>query len=101
SSIADFMASRQGNVFNDFGWEAGMIDEHASGHDIAMTTLDNVQTVFNRETGFQSETNLSFGANYNNQFYIGASLGFTRINHQVNYVFMEDGSIENAGYIYS
>lgn len=101
SSIADFMASGRGNVFNDFGWEAGMIDEHASGYDIPMTTLDNVQTVFNREEGFQSETNLSFGANYNNQFYLGASIGFTRVNHRVNYVFMEKGWIEDVGYIYS
>ncbi|WP_257656730.1 OmpP1/FadL family transporter [Parapedobacter lycopersici] len=100
SSIADFMTYESGNVFGDFGWEAGMIDEDADEYLIPMTTLDNRQTAFNREEGFQSETNVSFGANYSNRFYIGGSLGFARVNHRVNSLFMEDGSIENAGYIY-
>ena len=100
SSIADFMTYNNGNTYGDFGWESGMIDKDATGALLPMTTLDNKQTVFNREEGSQSETDVSFGANYGNRFYIGASLGFTRVNHQVNYLFMEDGSIADYGYIY-
>lgn len=100
SSIADFMSYEDGTVIGDFGWESGMIEEDADGFLLPMTTLDNLQTVHNREEGFQSETNISFGANYSNRFYIGASLGFATVNHRVNYLLMEDGSFEDAGYIY-
>ena len=100
SSIADFMTSND-FTYGDFGEESGMIEKDAQGYYLPMTTLDNKQTVFNREEGSQSETDVSFGANYGNRFYIGASLGFARVNHRVNYLFMEDGSMENAGYIYS
>ena len=104
SSIADFMmyeAYETGNVYGDFGWEAGMIDEDFDGNYMPVTTLNNIQTAFSREKGFQSETNISFGANHSNRFYIGGSIGFTRINHDLNHLFMEDGSIENFGYINS
>lgn len=107
SSISDFMmyeAYEDGNSYGDFGWEAGLIDERpvTDGYEyVPMTTLDNVQTLTNRETGFQSETNISFGANYSNRLYIGASFGFTRINHDVNYLYMEDGSMETFSYINS
>lgn len=105
SSISDFMTYEGGAVHGEFGWESGMIDEiPIGGNDYAyvpMTTLDNVQTVTNREKGFQSETNLSFGANYSNKLYIGGSLGFTRVNHDVNYLYLEDGRFENFGYIFA
>lgn len=107
SSIADFMAFEAyetGNVYGDFGWDAGLIDERPVDGDyeyVAMTTLDNIQTVTNRETGFQSETNISFGANYSNRLYIGASIAFTHVNNDVNYLYIEDGSMETFGYINS
>ena len=110
SSIADFMvyeAYEDGNVYGDFGWNAGLIDERPINNQnnqydyVAMTTLDNIQTVTNRETGFQSETNISFGANYGNRLYIGASMAFTHINYDQNYLYMEDGSIADYGYIFS
>ncbi|MGK6353204.1 OmpP1/FadL family transporter [Parapedobacter sp. DT-150] len=101
SSISDFMTYMGGTVHGDFGWQSGMIDEDFEGYYVPMTTLDNVQTVYNRATGFQSETNVSFGANYSNQLYIGASAGFSRINHDVNQLFMEDGAFENFDYIYN
>ncbi len=104
SSIADFMAYEAytpDNVYGDFGWESGMIDEDFDGYYIPVTTLNNIQTAFNRESGFQSETNISFGANHSNRFYIGASIGLTRVNHRLNQLFMEDGSIEDFGYINS
>lgn len=107
SSIADFMAYEAyetGNVYGDFGWDAGLIDERPVDGDydyVAMTTLDNIQTVTNRETGFQSETNISFGANYGNRLYIGAGIAFTHINHDINYLYREDGSIADHGYIFS
>ncbi|WP_090603146.1 OmpP1/FadL family transporter [Parapedobacter koreensis] len=101
SSYGDFMALEDGFLLGDIGWQFGMVDENASGQLIPMTTLDDVQTAYYREKGHQSETNLSFGANYSNQLYIGASVGFTRINNRMNRLFMEDGAIMDYGYIYS
>ncbi|MFC3196307.1 OmpP1/FadL family transporter [Parapedobacter deserti] len=107
NSIADFMAYEaydESNAYGNFGWDAGMVDQRATnnGYDyVPMTMLDNVQTLTNRETGFQSETNVSFGANYANRFYIGGSVGFTRVNHDVNYLFLEDGFMQDYGYIHS
>lgn len=101
SSVADFMVETPGSIFNDFGWSAGMIDEHANGYDIPMTMLDNRQEVYNTEQGTQSETNLSFGANYGNFLYFGASVGFARINHRFEHVFFEDGIMEDYSYIFS
>lgn len=108
SSISDFMTYEGGNVHGDFGWESGMIDEipriDGNGNEefvyTPMTMINNVQTVVNRESGFQAETNLSFGANYSNMLYIGASLGFTRVNHDVNYRYLEEGTFETFDYIY-
>src|SRR5690606_32709956 len=101
SSYSDFMALEDGFLAGDIGWQFGMVDEDASGNLVPMTTLDNVQTAYYREEGHQSETNLSFGANYSNKFYIGASIGFARVNYRMNRLFMEDGSVENYGYIFS
>lgn len=101
SSVADFMVEMPGSVYNNFGWDAGMIDEHANGYDIPMTMLENRQEVYNTEQGVQSETNLSFGANYGNFLYFGASVGFARINHRYEHLYMEDGVIEEYPYIFS
>ncbi len=103
SSVADFMAELGplGAAHNDFGWESGMIDEHGNGYDIPMTMLDNRQEVYNKEFGTQSETNLSFGANYGNFLYFGASLGFAHINHRFEHLYMEDGTFEDYSYIFS
>lgn len=101
SSYSDFMALEDGFLAGDIGWQFGMVDEDASGNLVPMTTLNSVQTAYYREEGHQSETNLSFGTNYANKFYIGASVGFSRINYRMNRLFMEDGSIENYGYIYA
>jgi len=101
SSYSDFMVLEDGFLAGDIGWQFGMVDENAAGELVPMTTLDNLQTAFYREEGHQSETNLSFGANYGNKFYIGASIGFTRVNYRMNRLFTEEGSIENYGYIFS
>lgn len=101
NSIANFMTYEPiGGVYNNFGWDAGLIDEHGSGnYDIPMTGVPTRQTSYFREGGFQSETNLSFGANYSNKLYLGASVGFHRLRHSVDRLFMEDGFIESAWYI--
>lgn len=107
NSISDFMAYEaytQGNIYGDFGWDAGLIDQRPVNGQyeyVAMTMLDNAQRITNRETGYQAETNISFGANYSNRLYIGAGLGFARINHDVNYLFREEGTMETYGYIFS
>ena len=100
SSYSDFMALEDGYLAGDIGWQFGMVDEDANGNLVPMTTLDNLQTAFYREEGHQSETNISFGTNYSNKLYIGASIGFSRVDYRMNRLFTEDGTIENYGYIY-
>ncbi len=101
NSYGDFMALEDGFTPGDMGWRFGMVDEDASGYLVSMTTPGNAQTAYYREQGSQSETNLSFGTNYANKFYIGASIGFARVNYKMNRLFMEDGTIQNYGYIYA
>src|SRR5690606_17169467 len=85
----------------DIGWQFGMVDENAAGQLVSMTTPNSLQTAYYRETGYQAETNISFGANYGNKFYIGANIGLTRIDHRMNRLFMEDGTIRDYGYIFA
>lgn len=44
-----------------------------------------------REKGSKSESVLSFGANYSNKFYLGASLGFTSFHYETSNLFTEYG----------
>ena len=47
---------------------------------------NNIET-----TGNKSKTSFSFGANYNNVLYIGASVGISSINYKRNSAFSENG----------
>lgn len=55
--------------------------DNVNGEYFPETDVNNVQTKNDIRTGSQSEFNFAFGANYSNQFYIGASIGLTSINY--------------------
>lgn len=62
-----------------------------SGYYFPETEVNNKQTQNSLRGGSQSEINFAFGANYSNKFYIGASIGLSSINYNVNSVYKESG----------
>jgi len=102
SSIADFMMDQgyEGSFLGEIGWDFGMYDQGKSGDSYyGMTSLGNEQGIMNTYSGYQSETNLSFGANYSNQFYLGASVGLATIDYRSNTHFYEDGFFLDQDYL--
>ncbi|MEJ7780234.1 MAG: hypothetical protein WKF68_11665 [Daejeonella sp.] len=67
------------------------------------TDVDNTQDQNIIRTGSQSEINFTFGGNYGNKFYIGASVGLASINYNSNGEYGEDGFnvTENSDYVLS
>lgn len=49
--------------------------------------------------GNRSKTAIAFGSNYNNQFYIGATLGITSFRYEKNTQFIENGWTKNRNQI--
>ena len=50
-------------------------------------------------SGSNREFAFSFGANYNNSIYLGASLGIDRIRYDRNFIHTEDDRVGNIGYV--
>ncbi|WP_276346718.1 hypothetical protein [Daejeonella sp. JGW-45] len=67
------------------------------------TDVNNIQTHNIDRTGSQSEINFAFGANYENKFYIGASLGISNIRYNSFSEYTEDGYnvTEDSDYVLS
>ncbi len=61
------------------------------GYYFPETEVNNVQTKTDIRTGSQTEVNFTFGANYSNQFYIGASVGMANINYTSTADYKEKG----------
>jgi len=102
SSIGDFFVDQgyEGSYLGEIGWNFGMYDQATPQEDYyPMTSINNEQGVMNSFSGSQSETNLSFGANYSNKWYLGASVGIATISYRSNTHFYEDGFIESADYL--
>ncbi len=82
-------------------------DNYLIGYDAAgyfpETDVDNIQTQNIDRTGSQSEVNFAFGANYENKFYIGASLGLSSIRYNSYSEYREEGYnvTEDADYVLS
>jgi len=68
-----------------------LIGYDASGYYFPETDVNNIQTNNTDRTGSQSELNFAFGANYENKFYIGASIGLASINYKSYSEYKEDG----------
>jgi hypothetical protein len=65
--------------------------DNSNGQYFPETDVNNVQTKNDLRTGSQGEFNFAFGANYSNQFYIGASIGIASINYTSNSNYKEKG----------
>lgn len=96
STIADYMADPRTGVAHDFGWDAGLVDIGADNLYFPMGVPNNTQRSFTQTKGSQSETNLSFGANYSNKLYLGASVAFSSIDQRSYRRFEEDGYLYAA-----
>ncbi|SEM13196.1 Outer membrane protein transport protein (OMPP1/FadL/TodX) [bacterium A37T11] len=106
SSITEFLADEAdfGDSFlGDMGYEMGLIDYNKTGtnnyHFPTSGPYVNNQETQLRKKGTQSETNLSFGGNYSNVFYIGASIGFSAFNYDMDRDFWENGGMADAAQI--
>lgn len=88
-----------------FGYDSYLVDFNGMDPDntyhypIAVEGGNSQQNAFTN-TGSQSETNISFGANYSNKFYVGASIGFAAFNYNSKQLFKEFGYTKNVGEIF-
>ena len=77
-----------------------LIGYDSRGYYFPETDVNSKQSQNNIRTGSQSEINLTFGGNYSNKFYLGASIGLANINYNTNGEYKEVGFnvTENSNY---
>ncbi len=103
NSIADYFAESATSIYGapntlqSGSLERMAYDNYLIGYDnpggyyFPETEVNNVQTKNDLRFGRQSEVNFSFGANYSNQFYIGASISIANINYNTSDTYKEKG----------
>src|SRR5690606_10765169 len=87
SSIGDFFVDQgyEGSYLGQIVLNFGMYDQAINQEDYyPVTSINNEQGVMTSFSGSQGETNLSFGANYSNKLYLGASIGLATISYRSN-----------------
>ena len=108
SSFTHFLADQR-DLNNDIegllGWDAYLLDFNESNpnnvyHYPAVLERNNAQKNQLVQKGYQSETNLSFGSNYSNFLYLGASIGFSNFTYRTNQLFKEVGAYKSYDDIY-
>jgi hypothetical protein len=108
SSFTHFLADQrdQNNPIEGLlGWDSYLLDFNENNpnnvyHYPAVLERNNSQKNEVVQKGFQSETNLSFGANYSNYLYLGASIGFSSFQYKTNQLFKELGVYKSYDDIY-
>lgn len=80
-----------------------LIGYDPSGYYFPETDVNNIQTQNTIKSGSQSEVNFTFGGNYANKFYVGASVGLASTNYNSNGEYNEDGYnvTEGSDYVLS
>ena len=99
SSFTHFLSDQRdlGNeVEGLLGWDSYLIDFNETNpnnvyHYPSVLERNNSQRNSVKNQGFQSETNISFGANNSNIFYVGASIGLSTFSYKSNQSFKELG----------
>jgi len=91
------------NVFaNDF-WNSYLVDKGDASNSRYFPTVleadDKNQQMDMVTTGYKYNTNISFGANYSNKFYIGAKFGFTSFKYDSKSTLLEKGWTKTANEI--
>jgi long-subunit fatty acid transport protein len=85
------------NVYDEWGFDSYLVDNNGQYfYPTTSTIFSNNQGNTDFRTGSQYETNIAFGANYGNQFYIGASVGIAGFHYESNRRFTELGAMKNA-----
>lgn len=84
------------NNFQYATYNAYLIN-YSNGRYIPSVTANTQQTDKSTLTGGQNEWVLNFGANYSNKFYIGAGLGFTGVNYNLDSRYSENGFVDQGG----
>src|SRR5690606_27925002 len=85
SSYTDFLADAANDpVFEEWGTDSYLLDYNDTDNYYFPSTseLPNTQGNLDARTGSQHQTNIAFGANYSNKFYIGASIGVAGFNYR-------------------
>ena len=100
SIVNSFTEIMNGNKeFADDFWNSYLVDQ-ADGKPYFPTVLEadeKNQQMDMITTGYKYNTNISFGANYGNKFYIGAKFGFTSFKYDSKSTFLEKGWTKTAG----
>lgn len=104
SSYTDFLADASGApadygaFFEDWGFESYLVDNNGTYYyPTTSETTTNSQGNRDVRKGSQYQTNFSFGANYNNTLYIGASVGVAGFNYESDRRFDEIGFMKSRG----
>ncbi len=103
-TLSDMMSMEGNDAFRDDFFDSFIVDEYGipgkSGYfPVAVENEDKNQYNEHTMIGNRSKTAISFGANYNNQFYIGASMGITSFKYDKKTQFIENGWTKNAAEI--
>ena len=84
-------------------WNSYLVDKGSGSNDRYFPTVLEADAKNQQmdliNTGFKYNTNISFGANYGNAFYIGARFGFTSFNYDSKSTFQEKGWTKKPGEI--
>jgi len=98
SSYANFLTEATDPVFEDWGVDSWLLEVDPDNYyyTSASESLTNDQRNTDIRTGSQYQTNFSFGANYNNRLYVGASIGVAGFNYRSERRFDEFGDTKSA-----
>ncbi len=94
---ANFNAAYPEDYLDDFttglAWDTWLLALDTLNNTFFIDMPDNVmQRRVTNTSGSVRELNLSFGANYSNRLYLGASLGLPFVNFEEEYTFYEENS---------
>ncbi|MBL1408675.1 hypothetical protein JKG61_07940 [Sphingobacterium sp. C459-1T] len=105
NTLSDMMANDQTGIFRTDFAESNIVEKFGDpdmGHfPLAKQAGDKRQYNDIITRGNRSKTAIAFGSNYNNKFYIGATLGITSFRYEKNTQFIENGFIKNRTEILS
>lgn len=99
TTIVNTLADIMGGTFLDDFRNSNIVEQFANPDNgffpLAVENGDKNQYNNIISKGNRSKTALSFGSNYNNVFYIGASLGLTSFRYEKSTQFIENGWTKN------
>lgn len=98
SSYTDMLADfSQNPVYDSWGKNSYLVRNNGQySYPTTSEVFSNNQNSKEFRIGNQYQTNIAFGANYSNQFYIGASVGIAGFHYESNKTFSELGIMKDA-----